>query len=63
MKDLKDKSEKALPIGEDMYKNAKEGVISEISYMFPRAGEEKPVAKVTYYTKVGDQICGVGYYK
>ena len=63
MKDLKDKSEKAMPIGEEMYKNAKEGVISEVSYMFPRAGEEKPVAKVTYYTKVGDQICAVGYYK
>lgn len=61
MKDLKDKAGK--PIGEEMYKDAKEGTISEITYMWPRPGEETPVTKVTYYTKAGDQICGVGYYK
>jgi signal transduction histidine kinase len=62
MKDLKDKEGK--PIGEEMYKNAQEGKISEVSYMWVRPGTTEPlVQKVTYYTKVGDQICAVGYYK
>lgn len=62
LKDLKDKQGK--PIGEEMYKNAQEGKISEVSYMWPRPGTTEPlVQKVTYYTKVGDQICAVGYYK
>ena len=29
----------------------------------PRLGSDKPLEKTSYYTKVGDQICGVGYYK
>jgi len=32
--------------------------------MFPRPGADKtPVQKVAYVTKVGDQVCLVGYYK
>jgi signal transduction histidine kinase len=62
LKDLKDKEGK--PIGEVMYKDAKVGTISEVSYMWPRPGTTEPlVAKVSYFTKVGDQICAVGYYK
>lgn len=62
LKDLKGKEGK--PIGEEMYKNAQEGKISEVSYMWPRPGTTEPlVQKVSYYTKVGDQICAVGYYK
>jgi signal transduction histidine kinase len=62
LKDLKDKQGK--PIGEDMYKNAQEGKISEVSYMWPRPGTTEPlVQKVSYYTKIGDQVCAVGYYK
>jgi hypothetical protein len=26
-------------------------------------GSGKPLEKTSFYTKVGDQICGVGYYK
>jgi hypothetical protein len=26
-------------------------------------GSDEPFEKATFYTKVGDQICGVGYYK
>ena len=63
MKDLKDKSAAAKPIGEEFYKIAQPGKIGEVSYMFPRAGQTEPVSKVTYITKVGDQVCGVGYYK
>jgi hypothetical protein len=47
-----------------MYKNAQEGKVSELSYMWPRPGTTEPlVQKVAYYTKAGDQICAVGYYK
>lgn len=61
LKDLQDKAGKAL--GEEIYSTAKEGEISEVSYMWPRPGSEEPVQKVTYVTKVGDQICAVGYYQ
>lgn len=61
LKDLKDKSGKA--IGEEMYANAKEGEFVEVVYMWPRPNEDTPVEKVAYVTMVGDQICGVGYYK
>ncbi len=61
LKDLKDKAGKAL--GEEIYAAAKEGEIAEVDYMWPRPGEEQPTEKVTYVTKVGDQICAVGYYK
>ena len=61
MKDLKDKNGKAL--GEEMYKVAQEGKTSEVAYMWPRPGSNDPVQKVSYVTKVGDQVCAVGYYK
>lgn len=61
MKDLKDKSGK--PLGEEMYKTAQEGKIIEVAYKWPRPGSTDPVEKVSYVTKVGDQICAVGYYK
>jgi signal transduction histidine kinase len=61
LKDLKDKSGK--PIGEEMYKTAQEGKISEMTYMWPRPGGTDPVQKVSYFTKIGDQVCAVGYYK
>ncbi|MBS1224215.1 MAG: hypothetical protein H6R24_893 [Proteobacteria bacterium] len=61
MKDLKDKNGK--PIGEEFYKAAQEGKLAEVSYMWPRPGEEKLSEKVTYFTKAGDQVCGVGYFK
>ena len=61
MKDLKDKTGK--PIGEEFYKVAQEGKIGEVSYLWPRPGETELVHKVAYVTKVGDQVCGVGYYQ
>ena len=33
------------------------------SYWWPRPGTDKPLEKTSFYTKVGDQMCGVGYYK
>jgi signal transduction histidine kinase len=61
LKDLNDKAGKAL--GAEMYKVAQEGKVSEVSYMWPRPGQTEPVQKVSYVTKVGDQVCAVGYYK
>ena len=57
---LKDKTGK--PFGEEVYKAAMEGKITEVSYMFPRPGETEPIQKVSFITKVGDQGCGVGYF-
>src|SRR6266480_3372376 len=42
---------------------AAEGKIQSVTYWWPRPGSETPLEKHTFYTKVGDQICGVGYYK
>lgn len=61
LKDLKDKAGKAL--GAEIYASATEGKIGEVAYMWPRPGSTEPVQKVTYITKVGDQVCAVGYYK
>ena len=62
LKELKDKQGKAL--GAEIYANAKEGTIGEVSYMWVRPGTTEPlVQKVSYFTKVGDQVCAVGYYK
>lgn len=61
LRDLQDKSGK--PLGLDIYAAAKEGAISEVSYMWPRPGSADPVQKVSYVTKIGDQVCAVGYYK
>ena len=61
LKDLKDKAGK--PLGEEVYKVAQEGKFSEVTYMWPRPGEDKPVEKVVYVTKIGDEVCAVGYYK
>jgi signal transduction histidine kinase len=61
LKNLKDKAGK--PLGQEIYKTAQEGKISEVSYMWPRPGTTKPVQKVTFVTKVSDEVCAVGYYK
>lgn len=61
LKGLKDKAGKAL--GEEIYATAKEGAIGEVAYMWPRPGSTDPVQKISYVTKVDDQVCAVGYYK
>ena len=61
LKELKDKAGK--PLGEEIYKVAQEGKITEVTYMWPRPGSTEPVQKVTFVTKAGGQVCAVGYYK
>jgi len=60
LRDLEDKA--GTPLGEQMYEQATAGEIVEVEYMWPRPGEEEPTDKVSLVTKVGDDICAVGYY-
>ena len=60
LKDLKDKAGK--PLGQEIYAVARVGKISEVTYMWPRPGSTEPVQKITFVTKIGDQVCAVGYY-
>jgi hypothetical protein len=58
------KDETGKPYGAEIMRVAEEGKIAEVSYMFPRPGpNKKPVQKVSFVTKVEDQVCIVGYYK
>lgn len=67
LKGLVDKATPPKPLGQDIYAAGQPGKISEVSYTWTRPKdvdpEQKPVPKVSYITKVGDQTCGVGYYK
>lgn len=50
-------------LGMRLYDSAKEGQINEIEYKWPKPGSKDMATKVSYVTKVGDQVCAVGYYK
>jgi hypothetical protein len=49
--------------GQEVMQTATEGQIKEITYWWPRPGSMKPLKKHTLYTKIGNQICGVGYWE
>ncbi len=57
------KGKKGFPLGQEIMRTATEGKINEVSYWWPRPGLDEPLEKHTFFTKVGDQNCGVGYYK
>ena len=57
------KGKNGFPLGEKIMQTATEGTINEATYWWPRPGSDKPFKKHTFYTKVGDQNCGVGYYR
>jgi hypothetical protein len=61
LSDIKD--EKGFAFGEEIMRTAIEGKVDEVTYLWPRPGSDKPSEKTSFFTKVGDQICGVGYYK
>ena len=62
VRDLKDSTGRAF--GEDIMRaGGTDGTVNEVAYLFPRPTGGDAVPKVTYVTKIGDQICGVGYYK
>ena len=51
------------PPGKKVMQTATESKVDEVTYWWPRPGTLKPLKKYTFYTKVGDQICGVGYWE
>ena len=57
------KGKKGYPLGQEIMQNATEEQIKTVTYFWPRPGSEEPLEKHTFYTKVGDQNCGVGFYK
>lgn len=61
VKTLKDKT--GFPLGEELFKNAKNGEFRQVDYMWPRPGETEQSAKSSYVTRVEGLACGVGYYK
>ena len=61
LKGFEDKAGKAA--GEEFYAVAAEGAFTEVSYSWLRPGSgDEAVDKTSFITKVGDQVCGVGYY-
>jgi signal transduction histidine kinase len=61
VKELKDKNGKML--GQALVSAAHEGIVAQVEYMWPRPGTTVAISKVSFVTKVDDQVCGVGYYK
>lgn len=54
------------PMGQrsyDVVHAAPEGTVVSIDYRMPKPGETKPSAKQALETRVGDQACGVSYFK
>jgi hypothetical protein len=51
------------PVGANVYAVAKEGTVATLDFNFPRPGTTEPVPKEAYITRVGNEGCGVGYYK
>jgi cytochrome c len=61
VKALKEKD--GSPLGEKVFNATKPGSITTVAYNFPKPGTSDPVAKESYVTQIGNQGCGVGYYK
>ncbi|TCK28125.1 single cache domain-containing protein [Ancylobacter aquaticus] len=61
LNDEKDPSGKEF--GKEMLSHAREGEVHAVSYAVPRPGGGQPVPKESYVTRIGDLVCGVGYYK
>ena len=54
------------PVGKRVYEalqRAQEGSIITIDYKLPKPGTTEPVPKQTVETRIGNQGCGVTYYK
>ena len=50
-------------LGQRLYDAAKEGRVAAVDYNFPKPGTTEPVPKQSFVTLIGDNGCGVGYYK
>jgi len=47
----------------DATKGSAEGSIAMIVYNFPKPGADKPAPKESIAVRIGNQVCGVSYYK
>lgn len=61
MRELRDK--RGNPLGQWLYETAQEGEIGRVTYFWPRPGSTEIVQKVALVTRIGDQVCAVGYYR
>jgi signal transduction histidine kinase len=61
IKDLYDVD--GVAFGQEMMAIAREGEIKAVSYMWPEPASHTPKNKLTFFTRVTNQMCGVGYYK
>ena len=61
MRDLLDK--RGNPLGQWLYDLAQAGEIAGVTYYWPRPGSTEILQKVALVTRVGDQVCAVGYYR
>jgi signal transduction histidine kinase len=63
-RDIKDQYDiDGVAFGQEIMAIAREGEIKAVSYMWPKPASRTPADKVTFFTRVADQVCGVGYYK
>jgi hypothetical protein len=47
----------------DAIKGSAEGSIATMKYNFPKPGADKPASKESIAVRVGNQVCGMSYYK
>ena len=51
------------PLGQWLYETAKENQIGRFTYFWPRPGSTDILQKIALVTRIGDQVCAVGYYR
>jgi cytochrome c len=51
------------PWGERVFEAAKEGTVATVDFQLPKPGATVPSPRESFVTRVGDQGCGVTYYK
>jgi cytochrome c len=64
--DVRNQKFKGDPFGQrgyDQLAGSPEGTVAMLEYYFPKPGASEPVPKRSFTERVGDQGCGVGYYK
>jgi signal transduction histidine kinase len=64
--DVRDLRAKDDPLGQrifDTINKSSGGTVLTVDYNFPKPGTTEPVPKQSFVAKVGNQGCGVGYYK
>ena len=61
LRELHDK--RGNPSGEWLHETAKDNKIGRVTWFRPRPGTTDVLQKVALVTRIGDQVCAVGYYR